>query len=391
MAADEDNFDIDIYGDGEGEGDLGTESGQMDFKVEEEEEGHNFEAEHDETALAENTEDNLESEQQQQSHGFDGTEDQGHRQTEHQESSNNEPVAQVPTPQQGTKRKESSDDRPIDHGATTALMISDLHWWITEDDIRGWANEAAAEDELKDISFSEHKVNGKSKGQAYVEFSSLQAATAAKHKIESVGGNQPGSRKHSVTFTVATQNPFKTLPKEAPRARDDRPPVRGSFHSTSRGDHGYGAMHQGYRGGRGGGFNRGGGGYNNHNQYNRNFSGPMGGYNNNNMMGFQGNMGVGNNYGGFNRGGMMGNPMRGNMGGMRGGRGGMNMMPMAGGMGMGMGNMNMGMNPMMAGMGMAGFQGNQFNPGMFNAGQGGNFGGGGGDWNQHGVKRQRQE
>lgn len=164
MAADEDNFDIDIYGDGEGEGDLGTESGQMDFKVEEEEEGHNFEAEHDETALAENTEDNLESEQQQQSHGFDGTEDQGHRQTEHQESSNNEPVAQVPTPQQGTKRKESSDDRPIDHGATTALMISDLHWWITEDDIRGWANEAAAEDELKDISFSEHKVNGKSKG-----------------------------------------------------------------------------------------------------------------------------------------------------------------------------------------------------------------------------------
>lgn len=36
-----------------------------------------------------------------------------------------------------------------------------------------------------------------------------------------------------------------------------------------------------------------------------------------------------------------------------------------------------------------GFQGNHFNPAMFNSGQGPNFGGG--DWNQHGAKRQRQE
>ena len=57
-----------------------------------------------------------------------------------------------------------------------------------------------------------------------------------------------------------------------------------------------------------------------------------------------------NNFNNFNRGAMMGNNMRANMGGMQGGRGGMNnMMPM-GGMGMG----SMGMNPMMAGMGMPG-------------------------------------
>ena len=57
-----------------------------------------------------------------------------------------------------------------------------------------------------------------------------------------------------------------------------------------------------------------------------------------------------NNFTNFNRGAMMGNNIRGHMGGMQGGRGGMNnMMPM-GGMGMG----NMGMNPMMAGMGMPG-------------------------------------
>lgn len=66
--------------------------------------------------------------------------------------------------QQGVKRKEGSDDRPIDPGATTALSISELHWWNTDDDVRGWVNQAECEDELKEITFSEHKVNGKSKG-----------------------------------------------------------------------------------------------------------------------------------------------------------------------------------------------------------------------------------
>jgi hypothetical protein len=70
----------------------------------------------------------------------------------------------TPGPQQGVKRKESSDDRPTDPGATLAVMISDLHWWTTEDDVRGWANQADCEGELKDVTFSEHKVNGKSKG-----------------------------------------------------------------------------------------------------------------------------------------------------------------------------------------------------------------------------------
>jgi hypothetical protein len=62
------------------------------------------------------------------------------------------------------KRKEGSDDRPIDPGATTALLISELNWWTTDEDVRGWANQTNCEDELKDITFSEHKVNGKSKG-----------------------------------------------------------------------------------------------------------------------------------------------------------------------------------------------------------------------------------
>jgi hypothetical protein len=69
-------------------------------------------------------------------------------------------------PQQGVKRKtsEGSDERPIDPNATSALMISDLNWWNTDDDIRGWVRDAECESELRDITFSEHKVNGKSKG-----------------------------------------------------------------------------------------------------------------------------------------------------------------------------------------------------------------------------------
>lgn len=69
---------------------------------------------------------------------------------------------------QGLKRKDGFDDRTVDPGATIALFISDLHWWVTDDDIRGWANQSGCEDEFVDVTFSEHKVNGKSKGSVLV-------------------------------------------------------------------------------------------------------------------------------------------------------------------------------------------------------------------------------
>ncbi|KAI2610463.1 hypothetical protein GGR54DRAFT_643495 [Hypoxylon sp. NC1633] len=285
------------------------------------------------------------------------------------------------TYQQGIKRKEGSDDRPIDPGATSALLLSELQWWTTDDHIRNWIRLASSEDELKDITFSEHKVNGKSKGQAYVEFSSQQAATATKRQVErgASESTQLTGKKVTIIYTSPTTNPFKTLPKDAP--------ARANKDSGSRG-----GSNMGYNNDRGN-F-RGRGGFNNRGNFNRNnnFSGNMGGGGgfhgnapgpfNNNMgggnFGFN-NMGGGGGGGNFGfRGGMMsGGGMGGGMrgGGMRGGRGG-GMNPMNNGMMGGMGAM---------GMPMMGFQQpGHFNPGFFNGNQQS-------DWqNPHGAKRPRE-
>ena len=173
MASEEDNFDIDIYGDG----------GEADYQHDDagETEGHD---EH-QAITAENPSELKDALQD----SYDGTNDQvqngEHAQLEvkqeEQQDSKDDGVAQKITstddsshaqvnlpkqaPQtQGLKRKEGADDRPLDPGATSALFLSDLHWWITDDDIRGWANQSQCEDELTDVTFGEHKINGKSKG-----------------------------------------------------------------------------------------------------------------------------------------------------------------------------------------------------------------------------------
>jgi hypothetical protein len=240
-------------------------------------------------------------------------------------------------PSQGTKRKSPSDDRPLDSDASSALMISDLHWWTTEDDVRAWARSVDAERDLRELTFSEHKVNGKSKGQVFLSFQSAQSATAVKHQIESITDGSSQARNFGVIFANAGSNPFKTLPKDAPvRNKDDRS-SRGAYNNSAYSDRGS------FRGRGGRGHDRGG--------FSRNFSGPPAGsgYNNN----AYGSMGMANNFGfNNNRGGMMGNSMRGGNMPMRGGRGANmnNVMSMNGPMGM----PNMAMNPMMAGMGMQG-------------------------------------
>ncbi|PCG89365.1 Nucleotide-binding, alpha-beta plait [Penicillium occitanis (nom. inval.)] len=383
--AEEDNFDLDIYGDGGYNGQEGPELILDAPETNGHEGGEGQYGNNDNTQAA---------------NGQEG-------QHQIQSTAGQAPQQQAPV-QQGQKRKtSSSEDRPTDPDATTALFISELFWWTTDDDIRGWVNEANAEDELKDVTFSEHKVNGKSKSQAYVEFSTLQAATAVKRLIEHYASTGQPGRKHSANYTNPHQNPFRTLPKDAPTRKDDR--NNRPFNQPGTQNMGYGMNNMasgnaggGFRGGRGG-FNRGGMGYNNRNYsggMNTGFQGaggPMGGGGFNNPMGG----GMGGYGGGFNnRGGnMMGGGMRGGPN-MRGRGGGPNMGGAPNMMGMGMnpmGGMGMnpamagGMNPMMGNMGM-GFQAGNFNP-NFGGGFQGNpqMGNDQGSWNPHGAKRTRQE
>ncbi|KAL6712473.1 hypothetical protein ACN47E_000350 [Coniothyrium glycines] len=398
--ADDDNFDIDIYGDDSYQDNGAEDSTQADTNA-------TTDITFDEPISTNTTAQTGNNEQANKQGAATGATngDANNEQSTQQiastgGSAGNQDVHRQAPQRQGTKRKQGEDDeRPTDPGATAALMINDVNWWVSEEDIRGWANQSECEDELIEVTFNEHKVNGKSKGQVYVQLQSPQAATALKHQIEALFKDQAHTKKPTAIFNPPHVNPFKTLPKDVP-AREKGGSHRGT--SGSYGNQGGGNFNRGFN--NRGNFNSNRGGF----QNNRNFSGPAGGNMGNNMGGGFGGQPMNtfnpmnnmNNFGGGfnNRGGGMMNNMRGNMGnrGNRGGMGNMNMgnqpmgmsMPMNNMMGNGMmGGMPMNM-PMMQGMSNFG-GGQQFNPGF---GFQGNQGGNDGSWqNPHGAKRPRPE
>jgi hypothetical protein len=165
--ADDENFDIDIYGDDSGQN--YQETAPQQEVTQTGDAMHTETTTHEPSAETSKTEGADAEMQQNGSSGVTNGEAQPDSSTQQIASTGtsvgNQTFQKQAPQQQGTKRKlGEDDDRPMAPGATAALMINDLNWWISEEDIRGWANQGGCEDELNGVTFNEHKVNGKSKG-----------------------------------------------------------------------------------------------------------------------------------------------------------------------------------------------------------------------------------
>lgn len=169
MVSEEDNFDIDVYGDIDENHTNDPVEDKHDSHMETSTANHGYDGTHESNTVTQSEPTGEAAESFDPNHKNADEDDfeidvNGPISTEDGPPETQIEAPKPPPQKQGTKRKEGPDDRPIDNGATTAIFISELHWWSTDDDIRGWINQSECEEELKDITFSEHKVNGKSKG-----------------------------------------------------------------------------------------------------------------------------------------------------------------------------------------------------------------------------------
>ncbi|KAL0096896.1 hypothetical protein J3Q64DRAFT_1710081, partial [Phycomyces blakesleeanus] len=67
---------------------------------------------------------------------------------------------------------------------TNGLYIGDLAWYTTDENIKAPLLQAGLGGELKDLTFFEHKVNGKSKGIVFLEFTNPESASRAKSVLD---------------------------------------------------------------------------------------------------------------------------------------------------------------------------------------------------------------
>ncbi|RSH94085.1 hypothetical protein EHS25_006739 [Saitozyma podzolica] len=92
----------------------------------------------------------------------------------------------------------------INYLSSEQITITDLHWWTTDMHLLEAANIAGVELRLHDISFAEHKVNGKSKGIATINCRSPEKASKLVHWFHS---NEFQGK--SITPSYVTGTPIK--------------------------------------------------------------------------------------------------------------------------------------------------------------------------------------
>ncbi|TIB13900.1 hypothetical protein E3P92_02145 [Wallemia ichthyophaga] len=105
-----------------------------------------------------------------------------------------------------------SEALPYNYKPGAALMFNELHWHTKDEDLMAALDDLGFRIRYQDIAFAEHKVNGKSKGTAYVEVPSRDAAELIKRWFDT---HDFQDKRMQVQHTQCVNgNPFKTIPKE---------------------------------------------------------------------------------------------------------------------------------------------------------------------------------
>ncbi|KAI9019852.1 hypothetical protein DFJ74DRAFT_707903 [Hyaloraphidium curvatum] len=119
---------------------------------------------------------------------------------------------------------ERGTDSPVGpNGARSyGLFVGELHWWTSDQDLRQCAVRAGLGDTIiaKETTFFEHKVNGKSRGTAYIEFTDPTAVIQMKEWLDhnEINGKRPEVKYAPPTFGSGS-NPFRIVPKDPKEAR----------------------------------------------------------------------------------------------------------------------------------------------------------------------------